>query len=388
MEGRRRSFRPCLPGVFRGDSDLTLLIMKLAFFADLHLDAPFAWARPEVARRRRQGLRDCLRRILEVADGEKVDAILCAGDLYEHDYVSPDTREFLRSTLGSTNTPILIAPGNHDWYGPSSLYRQVSWPSNVHVFSESRFVRHELAPGIMLWGVAFTGPTRPQSFLAGFRADGGGVRLALFHGSEMSSAPPGKNPHAPFSAGEIETCGFLHAFVGHYHQPADHLRYTYPGNPDPLSFGETGERGLVIAEIGAEGPPRRRRLSVVQSAVHDIEVDLSECGHFQEVRDLVASRLGGLKGVVRLFLRGDLAPDVALDLQSLAQISEEIEQIVFRTEELRAGYDFDALAKEPTVRGRFVAKVLRDTELDAETTRRILVTGLRALDGRSDLEAF
>ena len=40
------------------------------------------------------------------------------------------------------------------------------------------------------------------------------------------------------------------------------------------------------------------------------------------------------------------------------------------------------------VRGRVVAKVRDDHSLDDATRRRILVTGLRALAGRDDLEAF
>lgn len=363
--------------------------MRIALFADLHLDAPFGWARLEVARRRRQALRDCLRKIVEVAEEERVEAILCAGDLYEHDYVSPDSREFLRSTLGSTGIRVLVAPGNHDWFGPASIYRQMVWSGNVHVFSEPRLERYELTPGLLVWGSAFTSPTRTESFLGEHRLPGGAIHIALFHGAETSGAPvEGKALHAPFRAPDVERSGFAHAFVGHYHQPADHELYTYPGNPDPLTFGETGDRGVVIADISPDGSIQRRRRSVAVSSVHDVEVDVSSCDHFQEVREAVAARLAGLAGAVRLSLRGELAPEIALDVDGFAQVAEGIEQLVVRTDELEPGYDFDVLAAEPTVRGRFVAKVRADRSLDDPTKRRVLVTGLRALAGRDDLEAF
>ena len=41
--------------------------MRVVLFADLHLDTPFVWAGREVARRRRQRLRDVLTRIAELA---------------------------------------------------------------------------------------------------------------------------------------------------------------------------------------------------------------------------------------------------------------------------------------------------------------------------------
>lgn len=44
-------------------------------------------------------------------------------------------------------------------------------------------------------------------------------------------------------------------------------------------------------------------------------------------------------------------------------------------------YDIAALAKERTVRGRFVRDVLAAGDLDDERRRRVLLTGLRALDG-------
>ena len=34
--------------------------MRILLVSDLHLDSPFAWAKPEVGRKRRQALRDAL----------------------------------------------------------------------------------------------------------------------------------------------------------------------------------------------------------------------------------------------------------------------------------------------------------------------------------------
>ena len=59
--------------------------MKLLLFSDLHLDTPFAWAGPQLARERRQSLRDTLATIVDLARAQRVDALLCGGDLYEHE---------------------------------------------------------------------------------------------------------------------------------------------------------------------------------------------------------------------------------------------------------------------------------------------------------------
>ncbi len=363
--------------------------MRLAIFADLHLDSPFAWAKRDVAKRRRGALRACLRRILNLAQEQRVDAILCAGDLYEHDRVSPDTREFLRTSFGDTPLPIYISPGNHDWYGPNSLYHQVSWSSNVHLFKTGEFQSTELAGGLCLWGAAFTGPTRCDSFFGGFRTPPGSTHVALFHGADSSSVPAtaSQAPHAPFESPDIERAGFQHAFVGHYHAPADQDLFTYPGNPDPLAFGETGNRGMVVAQIGSDGVISRERFSVAVSEVHDVFIDLTSCNHCDELRELISGELRHLKGVVRVTLKGELSAHIDLNLERLSSPTGDVEQIVLRSQGLQPGYDLDGLEKEPTVRGRFVSKVRADQELSEDMKARILITGLRALDGRSDLEA-
>ena len=85
--------------------------LKLAVLSDTHLDAPFVWAGPEVARRRRRALRDALSRAVELAVELEVDAVLCGGDLYEHDRFSSDTGQFLRGLRKAAPDPRLRLPG-------------------------------------------------------------------------------------------------------------------------------------------------------------------------------------------------------------------------------------------------------------------------------------
>lgn len=369
--------------------------MRFVLFADLHLDAPFAWAAPEVARRRRQALRDTLERIVTLADEVGAAALLCAGDLYEQERFTPDTAAFLREVLGGTHRPVLLAPGNHDWYGPTSLYARVDWAPNVHVFADDRLRPHELEPGLTVWGAAHRAPAGTAGFLDGFATDRGGVHLGLFHGSERSSLPSeggDKQPHAPFDAEQVGRAGLHHALCGHYHRPRDGDWHTYPGNPEPLTFGEDGPRGAVVLEVSSDGTVRRERHEVATTAVHDVHVDLDGCASLQEVRERVAARLEGLEGVARLSVAGELAadvdlrPEVDLALDALPRPAcAGLDALVVRTGDLSVAYDVEAVAAEPTVRGQFVRDVL-EAGLDAAERRRVLVAGLRALDGRDDLE--
>jgi hypothetical protein len=102
-----------------------------------------------------------------------------------------------------------------------------------------------------------------------------------------------------------------------------------------------------------------------------------------------------LSGVVRATLHGQLAP--AVDLADLADLADtaaradrsdgggfdHLDGLVLREGPLGVEADLDALAAERTVRGQFVRDVRADPALDEDTRRRVLRTGLRALDGRS-----
>lgn len=363
--------------------------MKLLHFADLHLDAAFAWASPETARNRRRNRRTVLTRILALAEEQRVDAILCAGDLFEHDRFSPDTVEFLSSSFATTDRPIYLAPGNHDWYSERSPYARIDWPPNVHVFTESHLVPVTLADGLTLWGAAHRAPANTDGFFARFRPDRGGVHLALAHASERAFLPwneDGKQPHAPFDEGELEAAGLTHAFLGHYHVPRDAERHTYPGNPDPLEFGERGERGVVIAGVAANGSVERTRHSMAVSEVHDIPVSVDGCAHSDDVREAVARAIDGLSGCVRIRLAGELPPALELDLAEIQRVGAHLDGLVVQADALSVGYDLEEIAGEATVRGQFVRAASAEIE-DPELRRRVVVTGLRALEGRSDLAA-
>lgn len=363
--------------------------MRLVHFADLHLDTAFRWAPPDVSREWRNSLRKTLLCLIAYATEVGADALTCGGDLYEQDRFTPDTAEFLRSTFAEVHPlPVFLAPGNHDWFGPTSLYQQVSWSPNVHIFRSDRLEPVALEDGFTLWGAAHRAPANTDGFLDTFSVDRGGVNVGLFHGSALAglaSQGEGKIPHAPFREDQINRAGLCHVLAGHFHTPYGSAALTYPGNPDPLSFGENGPRGAVVADISGTGVVSIERKRVETFAVHDISVDVTGATHAGMVTEMVVAQLAGLSGVVRVTVFGEVGPDIDLRLQDIAALKPaHIDALVPRLGAVHVAYDFDRLRAEPTVRGQFVNDVFADTALSDKERERILTTALRALDGRGD----
>src|SRR3954471_19429572 len=101
---------------------------RLLHCADLHLDRAFVerdLARSAAARR--QALRDAFLRIVERA--RTCDALVVAGDLYEHEHVTGDTANMLVHAFASLECRVLLLPGNHDPHLPGSVYERAPWPA-------------------------------------------------------------------------------------------------------------------------------------------------------------------------------------------------------------------------------------------------------------------
>jgi exonuclease SbcD len=370
--------------------------IKLAVVADVHLDQAFTWAGPDVGRRLRQAIRDALRNAVQAAAEASVDAFCVAGDLYEDDRYAVDTPEFLRKLFGDlAPIPVLLAPGNHDFAGLASPYRTVEWTPNVHVFSEPELSAYQLADGVTVWGAGHDRPAHtPGFFDTGFQVSGGGVHVALFHGAERASLSfqgHDKQPHAPFDERQIASAGLAHAFVGHYHQPRDSALLTYPGNLERLTFGETGERGLVLATLTAGGRVTTQRQVLSQVGMYDVEVDAAGCQTVDEVRDRLMAKLAGLPQdgpvrVARVDVLGEVDGDLGITEADLATVQSDLDALVIREVRLRPADDLDQIAAEATVRGEFVRMVQAAGDLSDADRELVLMAGLRALSGRGDLQ--
>jgi DNA repair exonuclease SbcCD nuclease subunit len=303
--------------------------------------------------------------------------------------VSPKTAALLRYAFSQLDPiPVYLAPGNEDWYGPSSLYQQ-EWSPNVHIFTAAQLSPVKLGEGITLWGAAHCAASGAPNFLRGFRADTKGVHIGLFHGSEMSGfgdQPGSKFPHAPFEMKDVENSGLHHLFLGHYHQPVEGILYTYPGSPHPLSSSERGCRGAVVAEVSARGTVHREWKAVANFPFHDFDLDVTGCMTRHQVRERLSGAVANLQGLARVTLSGELHSNLEFSLKELAEAGYSID-LSLRKGKLLPALDLSTLAKEPTVRGQFVRDVLEE-KMEPDKRNRILVMGLRALEGKQDLEAL
>lgn len=369
---------------------------RILHLSDLHLDASFAanGITSGVGDWRRSDLRATIGRILALARERRVDAVTIGGDLYDQDYVLPDTGEFLAQQFARlAPIHVFVAPGEHDPYTTRSLYALTRWPSNVHIFTQSQLTPVQLIPDVQLWGAAHPAPQDNRA-VERVRVDQPGINLLLLHAAEIDGTSSGAEAHFVVDTSAVHNAGFDFALLGHRHTarvwPDEAPRCVYPGSPEPLCWDESGGAHNVALLTVDQGQIHLEQIPVSQWRYWTAEVDLTDCCGPDETTQRTHHALSAAPGgpderlICRVILTGspDFAPDCAALMSSLETKSHV--QIKAR---LAFRYDLDQLAAEQTVRGLLVRRFqtrlaeARDPG-DRQAILKALALALDALVGR------
>jgi DNA repair exonuclease SbcCD nuclease subunit len=389
----------------------TLTFLQIS---DLHLDSMLLSGRlalPEAkARLRRDELRQILPRAARLARERRAQIVLIPGDLFDDEAVAQDTVNFVIDHLGALDPiPVVIAPGNHDFYSLGSPYnddllgarRQRRWPANVHIFRDGSWSTRLLPslPGVTVTGMAHAANALLNRRLLADRIGRpeaacvpGGIHLLLFHGSrDHARLPEGKLRTLPFSEEELAAQGFDYAAVGHYHDhsplnSADgRVLGAYAGCPAGRGVDEQGARHVLVGEVIKEGGVTRVRLEPVRldpRAVRVVETDCTGATHREAIAARIEAALqagGAAEGdLVHLRLTGRVPPGIDMRVAEMLP-PDRFFHVTADLSALKPDYDVDRY-RDGTLRtteARFARELLG--RLDAETDparRRILENAL------------
>ena len=229
--------------------------IKILHGGDIHLDTPFESLPEEKAVSRRKMQRTLLREIASLARSEQVDLVLLAGDLLDGSTAYMETLRDLTRMFSGIDVPIFISPGNHDYYAPDTPYGTLALPDNVHVFKSSEIECRPLPElGVRVWGAGFTDRVSPP-LLEGFKVSEGPpgiIDLLVIHG-EVTPV----SMYNPISEMDLEESGVHYAALGHSHyfsglRRAGGTYYAWPGCAEGRGFDETGDKGVIIAQVSRD----------------------------------------------------------------------------------------------------------------------------------------
>jgi DNA repair exonuclease SbcCD nuclease subunit len=163
---------------------------------------------------------DSLEALIDLASQSKVDLIIIAGDLFDHNRVADNLVSFTAEQLQRLPIDVAILPGNHDCLVPGSAFERAElWENctNVRVFRAPHGGILDLPGlGISLWGKSMDSYVHDVQPLAGIPQPqkNGQWHIAVAHGYYVDSEPA-LFPSYHITQKEITTLGWDYIALGH-----------------------------------------------------------------------------------------------------------------------------------------------------------------------------
>jgi DNA repair exonuclease SbcCD nuclease subunit len=245
--------------------------LKILHTADWHLGLRFRSFGEEDGRDLTRARLDAVKNLLGIAESYTVDAVLCAGDLF--DIPGPEEqwwRGLLRlfEKRNWHDRPVFLLPGNHDPLQPNSVWSEDhpfrrALPSWVHVVDRDNY-EFELSDEAVLYAT----PCRSQAGaddlalrLPGRRTGDQRIRIGMVHGQTFDI--PGHQTNFPIAEEAAQQRGLNYLAVGDTHGfrelPPKSSPTVYPGSPEATKFGEQ-DTGLVAVVFF----PRNGKSPIIQ----------------------------------------------------------------------------------------------------------------------------
>jgi DNA repair exonuclease SbcCD nuclease subunit len=233
--------------------------LRILHTADVHLGSDgYGTAAQQAAHQERS--RGAFQRVVDRALADRVDLLLIAGDLFDHNRVPDDTVAFVRSELGRLRQPVVILPGNHDALYASAIHDRhdvAAGTRHVHVIRRRDGETIEFPElDAVVWGRAMEEHApefRPLAHLPG--RDERRWWLAMGHGFFYAA---GQRPErsSPIFAEEIRDSGWDYVALGHQHVQTDvsqgRVVAYYAGAPAAEGGGPHADGSVLRVDFSEE----------------------------------------------------------------------------------------------------------------------------------------
>jgi len=365
-------------------------MLKILHSGDLHLDAAFASLDERQAQIRKNEMRAAFTSMMTYARMNGIDVVLMAGDVFDSQYVTRETATLLAKEFEKFAGPVFISPGNHDCADSGSVWRQIRFPENVYVFTETELTCVELPEkNTVVWGYGFTSPSLETSPIRGKAVtDPAKTNLLVCHCDTVDQ----KGPYAPVREEDILAFGADYTAMGHIHNPPPAgEKWAYCGCLEPRDFSETGLKGACVVEIDKEGvhsTVRMKRVRFSKRRYENGSLDVSGCASMQEVAERTESYVRDHKYGEDVLLALEYTGTVEEGLVINPDLLDTYGLFFLKTEDRTLpAPDLDALAGDTGIRGAFyrvLAPALQSEDLaEREKALRALRYGLAAIAGEN-----
>ncbi len=252
-------------------------MLRLLHTADWHLGRRFPSFPEEAQKKLSRARMEVISRILDVARRNSVNAILCAGDLFDDPNPLPAFWEGLARAFADQpppHAPVFLVPGNHDPLTPESVWAQghpfrSRLPAWVHVVDRDDF-EYPLSEDAVLYARPCHSKAGESDLAMALPARAPGdtrLRIGCVHGSTFDI--DGHQANFPIQRDAGVQRGLDYLAIGDTHSFRDvtaslPVPTVYPGAPEATSFDEPGAGNVALVALFRHG--RRPRVDAERVA--------------------------------------------------------------------------------------------------------------------------
>ena len=354
-------------------------MIKFIHTADIHLGLQFNNVSfdKEKAMARRREIWSTYERIVKKSIDDNIDFLFIAGDLFEESYFTLGDMKRVRDILATcTKVNVIIAAGNHDFIDEKSLYNKVEWSSNVTIFKSNleKKVFQEL--NTIVYGYSWDRiEIRESLLLDNFTRDENMNEILILHGDIGNNSN-----YLPLDLEKLKNLNMDYIALGHIHKPNFFTeKIAYSGSPEPLDFGEIGDRGIISGTI-ENGETKTEFLPFSKRRFFKIDIDLNnEMGYLDIINKIKEINYGDKNlDFYRLNLQGYIDNDL-----NLTNIGEDLYSSFYHIEIIdntEADFDLEELesSNKDNIIGQFIY-TMKSKGLENPIVKDSLYYGLSAL---------
>lgn len=369
--------------------------LKFLHTADIHVGAANGYLGSLAGRRKRETVAT-FRKMAKHCEENCIPLMVIAGDLFDSNTVEASLISEVFDVFGEF--PLLnfvFCAGNHDPLSSDSPFLNEKLPENVFVLGTQNDCVFFEKLKVKIYGCSFKSVF--EDAFNGFNAaDDDCFKIGVLHGEVGNSL----SNYRYVNLDVFENSGLDYVALGHVHSASPVKKigktsYAYSGCPEGQGFDELGIKGayeicLANETVKSKFVPFCLRQHVLN------KIDISDCLSNQMVVSKVLSSLSENYGenysdnLYKVELVGTLSKEFSLNLDSvLAGLSPMLFYVKLKNQTEKE-FDFELIAKERTLRGIFVKKMLMKIEgapkEEKANLRKALTLGLNAFDGEVEYD--
>ena len=338
--------------------------MRFIHAADIHLGAQPDKGKPW-SELRSEEIWHTFRKLLDLAEEEKADLLLIAGDLFHRPPLLRELKEvnYLFGKLSCTQ--VVWIAGNHDHLRPDAPSRTFEWAENVCFLDgkECECVRFEELQ-TSVYGFSYYQKEIAQPRYDHLRPDTeDGCHILLAHG--------GDSAHIPIDKRKLARSGFDYVALGHIHKPQVLVenQIAYAGALEPIDVNDTGMHGCILGEYH-NGVIQTEFVPLASREYVHLEIACVREDTDHAIRDRLEAEIHrrGRQHFYKVTLTGYRSPDIRFSVQAYTQCGNIVEII----DKTCPDYDFEELQRihRGDLIGKYIEKLLPRPD-DSEEQRRV-----------------